>query len=145
MFIVLEKYHQILLHKNMKAAPDESHFFLIRVNFLGYIIERKTTTPLKFQIDAIQKLQPLSNKKKLQEVLGKLNFLCKFVYKMQLYLKPFLRQQNIRHDLKKSKLFSMKKYQILFQIPINHFMPCVRPLTLASVQHHYNLITGQIK
>ena len=27
MFLVLEKYHQILLHKNMKAAPDKSHFF----------------------------------------------------------------------------------------------------------------------
>ena len=26
-FIVLEKYHQIFLHKNMKAAPDKSHFF----------------------------------------------------------------------------------------------------------------------
>ena len=24
--IVLEKYHQILLHENMKAAPDKSHF-----------------------------------------------------------------------------------------------------------------------
>ena len=27
MFIVLEKYHQILQNKNMKAAPDKSHFF----------------------------------------------------------------------------------------------------------------------
>ena len=27
MFTVLEKYHQILLQENMKAAPDKSHFF----------------------------------------------------------------------------------------------------------------------
>ena len=40
MFIVLEKYHQILLHKNMKAAPDKSIFFLTRVSFLGDIIEK---------------------------------------------------------------------------------------------------------
>ena len=29
MFFVLEKNHQILLHKNMKAAPDKSQFFSV--------------------------------------------------------------------------------------------------------------------
>ena len=46
-FIVLEKYHQIILQENMKAAPDKSHFFLTRIKFLGHIIERNTITPLK--------------------------------------------------------------------------------------------------
>ena len=41
MFTALEKYHQILLHKNMKAAPDKSHFFLTCVKFLGHSIEKK--------------------------------------------------------------------------------------------------------
>ena len=44
-----------------------------------------------------KKLQPPTNKKKIQEFLGMLNFLSKYVYKMQLYLRPFyniLRQQN---------------------------------------------------
>ena len=41
MFIVLEKYHQIILQENMKAAPDKSHFFLTRVKILGHIIEKK--------------------------------------------------------------------------------------------------------
>ena len=97
MFNVLEQYHQILQNKNLKAAPDKSHFFLTRVKFLGHNIERKTITPLKSRIDAIQKLQPPTNKKKIQEFLGMLNFLSKYVYKMQLYLRPFyniLRQQN---------------------------------------------------
>ena len=97
MFTVLEKYHQILQNENMKAAPDKSHFFLSRVKFLGNIIERKTTTPLKSRIDAIKKLQLLSNNKKTQEFLGILNFLSEYVYKMQLYLRPFynnLRQQS---------------------------------------------------
>ena len=62
-FNVLEKHHQILLHENMKAAPDKSHFFLTRVMFLGHIIETNTITPLKFRIDAIQKLQPHPTKK----------------------------------------------------------------------------------
>ena len=97
MFTVLEKYHQILQNENMKAAPDKSHFFLSRVKFLGNIIERKTTTPLKSLIDAIQKLQLLSNNKKIQEFLEMLNFLSEYVYKMQLYLRPFynnLKQQS---------------------------------------------------
>ena len=82
----------------MKAAPDKSKFFLIRVKFLGHIIERNTITPLKSRLDTVQKLQqPPSNKKKMQEFLRMLNFLSKYVYKMQSYLRPFyniLRQKN---------------------------------------------------
>ena len=63
-FTVLENYHQILLHENMKAAPDNSHFFLTRVQFLGHIIERNTITPLKSRIYAIQKLQHHLKKRK---------------------------------------------------------------------------------
>ena len=96
-FTVLEKYHQILLQENIKAAPDKPHFFLKRVQFFGHITERNTFSPLKSRKNAIQKLQPPSNKKKIQEFLGMLNFSSKYVYKMQLYLRPFyniLRQQN---------------------------------------------------
>ena len=81
----------------MKAAPDKSHFFLTRVKFLGHITERNTITPLKSRINAIQKIQPATNEKKIQEFPGMLNFLNKYVYKLQLYLRLFyniLRQQN---------------------------------------------------
>ena len=90
MFIVLEKYHQILLQENLKAAPDKSHFFLTRIKFLGHIRERNTITPLKSRIDAIQKLQPPSNERKIQKFLGMFNFLSKYVYKMQIKLKTIL-------------------------------------------------------
>ena len=65
MFAVLEKYHQLLHHKNMKAAPDKSHFFLTRVK----IIQKNTITPLNSRIGAIQKLQPPTNKKKSKNSL----------------------------------------------------------------------------
>ena len=81
----------------MKAAPDKSNFFLTRVKFIGHIIESNTITPLKSRIHAIQKLQPPTNKKKNHEFLEMLNFLSKYVYKMQSYLRPFYnipRQQN---------------------------------------------------
>ena len=69
MFTVLEKYHQILLQENMKAAPDKSHFFLTRVKFLGHIIERNTIIPLKSRIDAIQNFNHLQIRKKYNNFL----------------------------------------------------------------------------
>ena len=96
-FTVLEQYHKILQNKYLKAAPDKSHFFITRVKFSGHNIERNTITPLKSRIDAIQKTSTTYKKNKIQEFLGMLNFLSKYVYKMQLYLRPFfniLRQQN---------------------------------------------------
>ena len=53
----------------MKAAPDKSHFVFTRVKILGHIIEKDTITPLKSRIDAIQKLQPPTNKKKSKNLL----------------------------------------------------------------------------
>ena len=93
MFIILEQYHQILKNENMKAAPDKSHFFLTRVKFLGHIIERNTIIPLKSRIHAIQKLQPPTNKKKIQE----------FLNKIQLCLRPFY---NILSGTNKMNLIS---------------------------------------
>ena len=84
MFFVLDKYHQILLKENMKAAPDKSHFFLTCVKFLAHINEGNTITPLKSRIDAIIKPRPPSNKTKTQDFLGMLNFLSKNFYQMQL-------------------------------------------------------------
>ena len=66
MFTELEQYHKILQNENLKAAPDKSHFFPTRVKFLGNNIEQNTITPLKSRIDAIQKLQPPTNKKKFK-------------------------------------------------------------------------------
>ena len=72
----------------MKAAPDKSHFFLTRVRVLGYITEGNTITTLKSRIVAFQNIQPLSNIKKTQEFLRMLKFSSKYVYKMQVYLRP---------------------------------------------------------
>ena len=69
MFTVLEQYQKILQNENLKAAPDKSHFFLTPVKFLRHNNERNTITPLKSRIDAIQKLQPPTNKKKSKSFL----------------------------------------------------------------------------
>ena len=69
MFIVLEKFHRLLLHENMKVTPDKSHFFLKRVKFLGHFIERNTITPLKSCKDAIKKSNHLRIKRKFMSFL----------------------------------------------------------------------------
>ena len=45
--IVLEKNHQILLHENMRAAPDKSHFFLTRVKFPWTYYRKKHYNSIK--------------------------------------------------------------------------------------------------
>ena len=84
-----------------------------------------------------------------------LNFLSKYVYKMQLYLTPFyniLRQQNnfewtTEHQTRFEEIKKLLTQQISiqFQIQINHFMQCVMLQILASAQHCYNHIVVQIK
>ena len=150
-FKVLEQCHKILQNENLKAGPDKSHFFLTRVKFLGHNIERKTITPLRSRYDAIQKLQPPTNKKKIQEFLGMLNFLSKYNYKMQLYLRPFyniLRQQNnfewnTEHQARFEAIKKLLTEQISNTIPDPNqpfYAMCD-----ASAQHYYNHIMVQIK
>ena len=74
-FEVLEKYHQILLKENMKAAPDKSHFFFTCVQYLGHIIDGNTNTTLKYRIDVVIKLPYPSKSKKIKEFRGMLSFL----------------------------------------------------------------------
>ena len=148
-------YHKILQNENLKAAPDKSHFFPTRVNFLGHNIERNTITPLKSRIDALQKLQPPTNKKIIQEFLGMLNFLSKYVHKMQLYLRTFyniLRQQNnfewtTEHQTRFEEIKKLLTEQISNTIPDpnNHSMQCAMLQILASAQHYYNHTVVQIK
>ena len=110
----------------MKTAPDKSYFFLTRVKFLGHIIEKDTITPLKSRNDPIQKLQPPTNKKKIQEFLRMFNFLSKYVNKMQFYLKPFyniLRQQIIfewttEHQTRFEEINKLLTEQISNTIPV---------------------------
>ena len=117
LFTVSEQYHEILQNESLKAAPDKSNF--------GHNIERETITPLKSCIDAIQKLQPPTNKKKIQEFLEMLNFLSKYVYKMQLNLRHFykiLRQQNnyeltTEHQTRFKEIKKLSTKQISNTIP----------------------------
>ena len=53
----------------MKAAPDESRFFSNTIKIPWTYLKRVTIIPLKSRIDAMQKLQSYSNKKKYKNFL----------------------------------------------------------------------------
>ena len=83
------------------------------------------------------------------------NFNHQYVYKMQLYLRPFyniLRQQNnfewtTEHQTRFEEIKKLltEQLQTQFQIQINHSMQCAMLQILASAQHYYNHIVVQIK
>ena len=84
-----------------------------------------------------------------------LNFLSKYVYKKQLYLRPFyniLRQQNnfewtTEHQKRFEEIKKLLSEQILNKIPDPNqpFYAMAMLQVLASAQHYYNHIMDQIR
>ena len=119
MFIVLEKYHQILLHENIKAAPDKSHFSNTCKTCWTYYT-KKHYHSIKISHRCNTKFSTTVQYKKIQDFVGVLNFLSEYIYKMQLYLKPFyniLRQQSnfewtTEHQTRSEKIKTLLTEQI---------------------------------
>ena len=92
MLQTLNEYHTFLENENPKAAPDKSFFFLDPVKFLGHQIQNNHIYPLKSKIDGFLKLQPPKNKKEVQNYVGYLTFISKYIYNLQVILRPFYLQ-----------------------------------------------------
>ena len=95
-------------------------------------------------------------KTKIQEFLGMLNFLSKYVYKMQLYLRPFyniLRQKNYfewttEHQTRFEEIKKLLTRHISNTIPDPNqpfYAMCDASNLLASAQHYYNHTVVQLK
>ena len=85
-------------------------------------------------------------KKNIQEFLGMLNFLSKYVYKMQLYLRPFyniLRQQNnfewtTEHQTRFEEIKKLLTEQISNTIPDpNQPFYAMRDASNFGIAQHY--------
>ena len=96
----LTEYHTILENENLKAAPDKSFFFLDSIKFLGHQIQNTHIHPLKSKIDGFLKLQPPKNKTEIQNYVGFLTFISKFIYNLQVILQPFYLQLRDTTDFK---------------------------------------------
>ena len=92
MLRTLEHYQQILKNENLKTAPDKSFFFLDSAKFLGHQIQNNHIHRLKSNIDRLLKLRPPKNKKGIQNYVGFLAFITKYINNLQVILRPFFLQ-----------------------------------------------------
>ena len=96
----INQYHPISENENLEAAPDKSFFFLDSVKFLGHQIQNNHRHPLKSKIDGFLKLQLPKNKKEIQNYVGFLTFISKYLYNLQVILLPFYLQLRDVADFK---------------------------------------------
>lgn len=66
-------------HYNLKMNPLKCAFGVIAGNFLGFLVHQKGIEVDKAKADAILTTQPPTNKEELQQFLGKVNFLRRFI------------------------------------------------------------------
>ena len=85
--------------KNLKTLPDKSFFFLNSVKILEHQIHNNRKHPLKSNIDEFLRIQPPKNKKKIRNYVGILTFISKYIYNLQIILRPFYLQLRDTTDL----------------------------------------------
>ena len=96
----LTHYQTTLEKENLKAAPDKPFFFLDSVKFLGHQLQNTHIQPLKSKTDRFLKLQPPKNKKEIQNYVGYLKLISKYIYNLRVILRPFYHQLRDTTDFK---------------------------------------------
>ena len=76
-------------HHELKMNPLKYAFGVSAGEFLGFIIHQKEIEVDKNKVKAILETSPLKNKKQLQSLLGKVNFLRRFISNLSERTKVF--------------------------------------------------------
>ena len=74
MFTVLNEYHTHLRKAGLKAAPDKTFFFLMKVKFLGHVISPEGIQPIAKRVKDLKDLKTPESKRDVMKVLGCLGF-----------------------------------------------------------------------
>ena len=77
--IDLEKGFQRMRSHKLKINPLKCAFRVLAGNFLGFLVHQRGIEVDKNKAKAIQAASPLKNKKELQQLLGQINFLRRFI------------------------------------------------------------------
>ena len=96
----LTQYHTILENENLKAALDNSFFFLDSVKFLGHEIQNDHMHPLKSTIDGFLNLQAPKIKKEIQNYVEFPTCISKYIYNLKVILRAFYLQLRDTTDFK---------------------------------------------
>ena len=73
------EYHYLLRKANLKAAPDNTFFFLRKVNFPGHVVSKDGLSPIASRIDVIKKMKTRDSKTKILGVLGVMGFYSTYI------------------------------------------------------------------
>ena len=82
MFQRIEQLHFFSTKHNLKAAPENFFFMLLKVNFLGQEVVCFTIKLIRSKIAAIQKIPSPTGKVALKSFIGALDFHKKFTEKL---------------------------------------------------------------
>ena len=66
----IDEYHQLLRNRSLKVAPDKSHFFLIKVKFLGPVIPERRIQPVTNRLNDLLFPESKRGVMKVPECLG---------------------------------------------------------------------------
>nr|CAD39373.2 OSJNBb0021I10.7 [Oryza sativa Japonica Group] len=82
----------------LKMNPTKCAFGVSAGQFLGFLVHERGTEVTQRSINAIKKIQPPEDKKKLQELIGKVNFVRRFISNLSGRLEPFTPLLRLKAD-----------------------------------------------
>nr|ABB47187.2 retrotransposon protein, putative, unclassified [Oryza sativa Japonica Group] len=73
----------------LKMNPTKCAFGVSAGQFLGFLVHERGIEVTQRSVNAIKKIQPPENKTELQEMIGKINFVKRFISNLSRRLEPF--------------------------------------------------------
>ena len=83
-----KELHKIVTKENLKLAPENSFYMLLKVNFIGHENGNNTIRPIPSKIEANKRIPSPKEKKVVMQFLGSVNFYSKVIEKLHINLKP---------------------------------------------------------
>ena len=88
MFELIKELQKTATKENLKLAPENTFYMLIKGKILGLEIGNNTIKPIPSKIEATKRIPPPKEKKDVMQFLGSVNFYSSFVEKLHINLKP---------------------------------------------------------
>nr|AAX96841.1 retrotransposon protein, putative, unclassified [Oryza sativa Japonica Group]ABA92755.1 retrotransposon protein, putative, unclassified [Oryza sativa Japonica Group] len=82
----------------LKMNPTKCAFGVSAGQFLGFLVQERRIEVTQRSVNAIKKIQPLENKTELQEMIGKINFVRRFISNLSGRLEPFTLLLRLKAD-----------------------------------------------
>nr|AAL76190.1 Putative gag-pol polyprotein [Oryza sativa Japonica Group]AAP52444.1 retrotransposon protein, putative, unclassified [Oryza sativa Japonica Group] len=82
----------------LKINPTKCAFGVSAGQFLGFLVHERGIEVTQRSVNAIKKIQPPENKTELQEMIGKINFVRRFISNLSRRLEPFTPLLRLKAD-----------------------------------------------